>query len=483
MRRMMAWFDPNEATVFNTLLDFAIARGLTIMQRQEKIQRSLERPPVQPVHRVTRQPFEPKSPELARHMQASAAGGETLFARPDQVIELQRRYGNQFVLELLDSAAGTAIQRAATSALDKNSSLAERKELKVLTSVKLPSFSPKELKDAFTGTEKASPQAEEVLFGANIDAKLRHGLQKIAEIISSGEGFTDNTVTNLPLDLTPFGGVNGVYRFSLIRRKTAPKTRLIVEQVSSSPPAQLSKKDIEAQDTRFQKFEFKFGTDFSGDDARKLIFTALARVPDAVLEHVRGLTFSRHLQAAGDRDEPGHYVPNTHTIELYGSALEKLYSSADAGGADWFTFAVMHEIGHAADYESFTTVQRKRDAIAAQLREARLEARRVDPDAGIGKDADTKEKAKQIKIKQLEKELDKAQADFDKAVGDLDLAKGGGRSQSKAFKDAEGNPISRYGATANLENFAEDFSIYVLDPDLLKSLRPEAHKYFSKTFK
>ena len=109
------------------------------MQRKGKVQRSLGQTPVEVPHRVTRQAFDAKSPELA-------AGGEMLLVRPDQVIELQRQYGNQFVLDLLHPPAGTAVQRAAASALDKNSSLAERKELKVLTSTKLPSFSPKELR-------------------------------------------------------------------------------------------------------------------------------------------------------------------------------------------------------------------------------------------------------------------------------------------------------------------------------------------------
>jgi hypothetical protein len=34
-----------------------------------------------------------------------------------------------------------------------------------------------------------------------------------------------------------------------------------------------------------------------------------------------------------------------------------------------------------------------------------------------------------------------------------------------------------------VENFAEDFALFVLDPDLLKSLRPQAHAYFAREFR
>jgi len=432
----------------------------------------------------TRRPPVPRAGQARRpqpQVDASVAALEPSLLTTDRVIALQRQYGNQFVLGLLHPPV-TSLQRDTGSALDKSSTAAERKELTVLRDG-VASLSADELKEAFKGKDKVAVPADDVRFGVEIDAKLHQGLQNVAGNIFSEKGFTFDTVTNLPLDLTPFGGANGVYRFSLILRKTAPKRRLIIEQVSSKPPAQLSKQDLEAERKRFQKFDFRLGTDFEGEEAQKLLYTALARVPDSVLAHVRGLTFSRHLQDAGEKGEPGHYDPNTHTIQLFGGALTKLGNSADAGGADWFTFVVTHEIGHATDFESFTDTRRKRDELAQRLKDAQLEARRADPNAGIGKDADAAQKAKDDKVKQLQTELNAAQAAFDTAVQGLDLAKGGARSQSQAFKDAEGKPLTSYGATANVENFAEDFALFVLDPELLKSLRPQAHAYFSKNFK
>jgi hypothetical protein len=161
---------------------------------------------------------------------------------------------------------------------------------------------------------------------------------------------------------------------------------------------------------------------------------------------------------------------------VYGGALTKYANSADAGGADWLTFVVTHEIGHAADSESYTVARRKRDALAAQLKEAQLDARRVDTSGGIGRDDDAAQRAKEEKVRQLQRQLNAAQAAFDAVVVQA-------RSQSRAYRNARGKAISEYGATSDVENFAEDFALFVLDPDLLKSLRPQAHAYFAREFR
>jgi hypothetical protein len=162
-------------------------------------------------------------------------------------------------------------------------------------------------------------------------------------------------------------------------------------------------------------------------------------------------------------------------------------NSADALGADFFTYVVAHEVAHAVDYESFTKARIKRDALAVRLRDARTEAKRVtvDPNAGLGDDKAMAEKTMQdkAKIRQIEKDLNQAEEAFAKAREVLDETTGGSHSRSKGFKDAsKGKQISKYGERDVGENFAELYSIYILDPKLLQSLRPEAFKYFAKTF-
>ncbi len=51
-----------------------------------------------------------------------------------------------------------------------------------------------------------------------------------------------------------------------------------------------------------------------------------------------------------------------------------------------------------------------------------------------------------------------------------------------AVTDDGGTPVSGYAANSTLESYAECFSVFIADPDLLKALRPHVHKYFSDLF-
>jgi hypothetical protein len=160
-----------------------------------------------------------------------------------------------------------------------------------------------------------------------------------------------------------------------------------------------------------------------------------------------------------------------------------MVNSVDAGAATHFTFVVSHEVSHAVDFQAYTEARIKRDALAKELKEARLDERRVDPStAGIDGSGDAEKKRLQRdKIRQLEHDLDKAEAAFAKAAAGLENGKAQ-HSHSAAYAEAKGPAISKYGGTDVVENFAESLSIYVLDPDLLKSLRPKAYDYFKRTF-
>ena len=432
------------------------------------------------------------------------------------VLQMQRAFGNQTVQQVLENydrsrftSAASAhhrplvsglwhvfrrpqtpllvdVAQRAPSTLETSASAKERANLQVLTTESVTSLSAKEIKQEMTDKDKAAVPADAVTFSPDIAAEIKPGLQNIAGKIFKSASFTFNTVTHLPLDLKPYGGVNGVYRFTIVQRQTKPKVELIIEQVSSSPPMQSSSIDLKTHQKRFDSFGFSFGPGFGSDGDKKRLFAALARVPDALLNRVKGLKFAKYLADSGERDEPGHYDPNTHTVNLYKGALETHPNSADAGGAQWFTYIIAHEVGHAIDYEAYTNARVKRDALAKQLKEAQLEAKRVNPsEATLDEKAAAETQAKKQKeITRLQKELDKAEAVYSKAARELDTDKGGEHSQSKEFRKAEGKAISGYGARGkSVENFAELFSVYVLDPGLLKSLRPDAHKYFTDTFK
>ncbi len=191
-----------------------------------------------------------------------------------------------------NAPAAGIVQRSGDSALDENTNAAERKNLQILTMEKVPSISPKELKDLFKSGDKVSAPVDDVISGPGIDKKLEAGLKNVAGKIFNDEGFRFNSATHLPLNLKRFGGVNGVYRFVLLERKTKPKRQLIIELVSSDPPSDSTKIDVAAHEKRMEKFGFKLGTGFGGTDIKKQLFAALARVPDPILERMRGVTFA-----------------------------------------------------------------------------------------------------------------------------------------------------------------------------------------------
>jgi len=378
-----------------------------------------------------------------------------------------------------------ALQRA-PSTLESSVSAPERQNLRVLASERTQVRTPGEIRNAMTDTGQKHIPADAVTFSPDIAGRIQQGLKNIAaEIYGEGQ-FPTNSVTNMRLDLTPYGGVNGVYRFTLAQRKTAPKVELVIEQVSNVPPADLDRIDISPEKARFESFGFVIGPGFS-TDAKKHLYAALASVPEGILNRVKGLTFFYDPSAAGDANEPARYEPSTHAVYIYQGALREFANSIAASGADYFTGVLAHEIGHALDYETFTTARVKRDTLAKQLKEARIKSKqiKIDPNAPIGDDkpAADGDKKERDEIKRIEKDLDKAEADFAKATADLDLKKGGAHSQSKAFAKARGKAITSYGESGkNVEDFAELFSIFVLDSALLKSLRPDAFEYFSKTF-
>jgi hypothetical protein len=426
---------------------------------------------------VERPSFPP--PVLARHV-ADAACGRASSVIPGHLISMQRHLGNQAVLRVMQQhRTRPSIQRA--GALDQHTTSAERKTMRILTLEQTTARTADELKAAFAGKEKTVPPVESVEFGTEIEEQIKGGLKTVAGDLMNEKSFAMNTVMNVGLPLKAFGGVDGVYRFALVEHKTKPKTQLIVERVGSSLPTDLTKADVTKQEARFKKFDFTWGTDFGSDDAKKMLYAALARVPDSMLERVRGVKFSQKLQSTGDAGEAGHYDPNTHTIEVYGSALAKAANSPDAGLTTFFTWTVVHEMSHAVDYSSYTAARQKRDSAAAKLKQAKLDARKVDPNAGLERPNGGGDRNEQT-IRQLEAELNTAEQEFGRAASALDESRGGAGSQARGFRNAAGKPISKYGATAPVENFADSYSLYVLDPDLLKSLRPELFAYFAANF-
>jgi hypothetical protein len=357
----------------------------------------------------------------------------------DRILQLQAGFGNRAVVQHLQASThGAASPVAQRSALD-DLGPAERGTIQVLTVEHVNTLSAAEIKARMIDTTDPKPPADEVRFGADVGEKVKRGLTHLA-IEFTGNELRVNSVVNIALDLAPFGGVNGIYRFARVARAAKPKRLLIIDQVSAKPPPGAAAVDTAKEEKRFAKFGFSLGTGFAGDDAKKQLLVAMARVPDTVLQHVYGLAFARKPEALGEKGEPGHYDPTTHTITFFGAAMTARMGSADAGGADFFTFALAHEVGHAADFEPFALARKKRDRIARELADAKKRARQVaiDPNAGLdapGK-ADDKSKADRAEVNRLTDELQKAEVELAKVQPDPDKP-GGSHSQEDVPSSVE----------------------------------------------
>lgn len=374
----------------------------------------------------------------------------------------------------------TGVIQRAPSALESGTSAVERQNVRVLTSELIEMIPPDEIKTLMTDKGADSVPADSVLFGPAVAETIKRGLKNIAARIFNDKGFTFNTVTYLSMNLKPFGGTNGVYRFALVKKRNSTKSVLIIEQVSDTPPKDWHKIDLASEQKRFDGLGFKFGVGFESDDMKKRLFGALTLLPDKVLARVRGLTFNKLMADVGDRSEAGHYDPNKHSIDFFGKSIVDAMNSADAEGDDWFSHVVMHEIGHALDDEAYTAARVKRDTLAEQLKAAKLKARQVSVDVNA---PFPDEKAEKEKEKNDRQEIQRLQDDLNKAESDFDNASPEGLSKSSEFGQARGKAVSSYGEQGkNLEDFADLFSVFVLDPRLLKSLRPDAFAYFSKKF-
>lgn len=174
---------------------------------------------------------------------------------------------------------------------------------------------------------------------------------------------------------------------------------------------------------------------------RDVVMRAVELTPDEFAKRLSGLAFAR-VSSGGDSNEGADYSLDRHAIRCFDTAFTL--------GNVWFAKgsenvrAVLHEIGHAIDYAE------KRAAHAQNIHATDDPSRKAAEDAV--------KKAKNLS---------------------------GGDDDKSAFQVAvkqDGGAITPYGETKRddgpVESYAEAFSLFMVDPDLLKTLRPHVFAYF-----
>jgi hypothetical protein len=174
---------------------------------------------------------------------------------------------------------------------------------------------------------------------------------------------------------------------------------------------------------------------------KDVVLKAVELTDDAFAKRLAGLTFVR-IGRGAPSDEAADYSPDRHAIRCFDDAFTV--------GPVWFANGsenvrvVLHEIGHAIDY--------------AQHRVAHG-----------------------LSIKASDDTSRKAAEDAEKNAKYLS----GGDNANSAYQaavKADGGAITAYGETKRadgpVEDYGDAYSLYTVDPDLLKSLRPHVFAYF-----
>jgi hypothetical protein len=214
-------------------------------------------------------------------------------------------------------------------------------------------------------------------------------------------------------------------------------------------------------------------------------------MPERWLGDIEGLTFARDVTHPTEHELGGDYRPGPNTITMYDRAFEVF--STRFVPSNRAARAVAHEVGHAFDYVPLRRAAERYFTALLQL-EA-FERYRI-PGTNeyripIGEQqawkANRKEVADAMEATHLSRSLSGSRWHFDPATQMFKgIDENSSDDSSSMFRKAAmlDGPvrITRYAEQSWEEYFAECFSFYVVDPQLLELLRPNIYAYFTKQF-
>lgn len=337
----------------------------------------------------------------------------------------------------------------------------------------LPAAADTDINDIFappaaSGGAKTSyslGSSTQAVFDPSIPATNQKDLSSVAAYLAGHITPPLDVNQTMSIDITP---LSAVYRFSHIQH--GKQEVMLIERLGAIP-ASGGATAISAGKTRFTAKKFSFAASFTDSGEKDKLYEALSAIPDSAL--VNGLTFAR--QATGTAGEAGEYDDASNTIRLFDLAFKT--SSTRSGLAAEVSRIISHEVGHALDRApiraAFSTYQGSSGTAADEnkLLGARgLSGLREVKSGGNFTDSDA--------VKDTSGEFRTA-AKKDGAAPDTSATPRTTTSGTTAT--VKGAPTD-YGNTSWEELFAESFSLYVSDPNLLKAIRPNVYAFFAKKF-
>lgn len=382
---------------------------------------------------------------------------------------------------------------------------ADRKRIKVVTAfVTVPGLAEKFGKSVAKTTVPMPPNT-----GLGVDPSAasvdQQGLRNVAATLTTTQGgladvvLGENATITLALDLSAYGGIDGLYRFTRhVPQGAGAAARVIVEQLGKDKPAagtqapaatapdQPPPPDPVAQAMTAAKLRHSF----SGAQLAALR-GAVAQIPAAHLAKVSGLAFVVGTVNASNPNERGKYDRLSHTITMDASAFgadQGRFTEGAAASTDAVR-AIVHEIGHALDVVAI----RGAELGVAKAEEGIKDLIRRYPDGKGGYTYSGLEGDELADVRAKEK----AAADAEPGLLTARSMTGGSVVKSKGnFTDApatkltqsafgqavakDGSAVTDYGGSAPGEAFAEAYSLYITSPSVLKSLRPATSDFLEK---
>ncbi|HTN47558.1 MAG TPA: DUF4157 domain-containing protein [Flavipsychrobacter sp.] len=308
-------------------------------------------------------------------------------------------------------------------------------------------------------TESIGAPGDTVKFSSNIKTltatkgfDIQRGLTSVAGLLHGrASALPLNTSTSIELDLTAFGGSKSIFRFSYYDKTEGKATseEVLVEMLSTTATASKSTMPTSSKDFGIGKRKFTLESGWAQEEYDQLV-QALNMIPDSGLQNIDGIRFKRSADKADDA-EAGHYSQDDNSITIRNKAFNN--NPVRYGSYKPAVQVIVHEVGHAIDFYTVNKAwaQYEKDGNEKNLeKESTLSGQQWRKnDAGDFELRDTG-----------------IQTDFRKAVK----------------KDKGSKSITGYGNTDTLENFAEAFSMYITDADLLKALRPNTYDFFRKRY-
>lgn len=340
----------------------------------------------------------------------------------------------------------------------------------------------------------APPKGIKVEIAGGIAQNLHAGLTSVAaSLVTPATAGTDAFLPRHATISLAINPANAIFRFTRIDQPapaapqqtaaTAPQEVVVVEFVGaikalpSAAPGEGSA-ELRAESFKIRTIGFKRGSGWQSDQWA-LVVTALETLPDAVLKGIAGLTFLRAPKKeckqedidAGTCDPTlaGETDVIKHTITIFDNAF--VLSGTRFGLATELARVIAHEVGHAADYvplkAAWTTF-----------------AKAGQPSSGVK----TLLAARARSGSRFEKQEQGGKTVYMRVPAGADTS---GAFREAAIKDGvqvdttgkiTAGGITTYAEKSWEELFADSFAIYIVDPELLRTLKPQIHAYFTQTY-